>query len=158
MSTRPMAAQSTMIYGVAPRIIEMNRALSKRRSECAAIELRNGKCRLIRVTWDETASVGMLDYFYAAFEVDGRWNAEFYDSEGRAVTAHGTEGSLEFEWEQFTVGIDNSETGRCTSSKEGIQVKVLDMELDDVPPGALCQTVEERDTGIPRHWKHWRII
>ena len=132
--------------------------MSKLHSECAAIELRNGKCRVVQVWWEETSDVGALDYFHAAFEVDGRWNAEFYDAEGVSVSAFGSEGSLEFEWHSDRAGSGQPGPDREVVSSEGIEVKVFDVDADDVPPGSLCQTVEERDSGIPRHWKYWRIV
>ena len=136
----------------------MNVTMSKLHSESAAIELRSGKCRVIEVTWDETAGIGTLDYFHAAFETDGRWNAEFYDADGSAIAAHGSEETLDFEWERCSATSGKGEESQKPDSLEGIKVDVADVEFNEVPPGALCQTVDERDNGIPRHWKHWRII
>ena len=147
-----------MIFGAVPRRIRLNSDMSKLHSECAAIELRNGKCRVVQVLWEESSAVGELDYFHAAFEVDGRWNAEFYDAEGKSVSARGSEDSLEFEWHSDPAVRGHPGRDREVVSKEGIEVKVFDVDADDVPPGSLCQTVEERENGIPRHWKHWRIV
>ena len=127
-------------------------------SESAAIELRSGKCRVIQVTWDDTAGIDTLDYYHAAFEVDGRWNAEFYDIDGSAVAARGSEETLEFEWERCPAASENLEKFSKSELLDGIEVEVVDVDVDEVPLGALCQTVDERDNGIPRHWKHWRII
>ena len=136
----------------------MDATKPKSHSESAAIELRSGKCRVIQVTWDDTAGIGTLDYFHAAFEVDGRWNAEFYDTDGSAIAARGSEETLAFEWERCPAASDRLEELSKSELRDGIEVEVVDVDIDEVPLGALCQTVDERDNGIPRHWKHWRII
>ena len=127
--------------------------MTKRNTECAAVELKNGCYRLIRLIWDRKASVGTFDYYHAAVERDGRWNAEFYDETGKSVWAHGSEDSLEFEWV-----FRPTEGAERAAANDGIQVTVRDVDFDIVPTGALCQTVDERDNGIPRHWKQWRIV
>ena len=126
---------------------------TKRYSECAAIELENGRYRLIELTWNDKAEVGTFDYYHAAFELNGRWNAEFYDETGKSVWAHGSEDSLDFEWV-----FRPTEKGVCPAAVDGIEVTVRDVDFDTVPAGALCQTIGERDNGIPRHWKQWRIV
>ncbi|MEC7202994.1 MAG: hypothetical protein VXW49_04915 [Pseudomonadota bacterium] len=126
---------------------------TKRYSECAAIELENGRYRLIELAWDESADVGTFDYYHAAFELNGRWNAEFYDETGKSVWAHGSEDSLDFDWVFRPIG-----NTQCSATIAGIEVTVQDVDFDTVPAGALCQTVDERDNGIPRHWKQWRIV
>ena len=130
--------------------------MTNRSTECAAIELKNGLYRLIEVTWVNTAAEGSFDYYHAAFEQDGRWNAEFYDEAGKSIWARGTEDTLAFEWGTRQAGSagTRSDTTKC----DGIDVVVSDVAFEAVPPGALCQTVEERDNGIPRHWKKWRIV
>ena len=124
-----------------------------KRFECAAIELENGRYRLIELAWDENADVGTFDYYHAAFELNGRWNAEFYDETGNSVWAHGSEDSLDFKWM-----LRPTENTERSAAAVGIEVTVRDVDLDTVPAGALCQTVDERDKGIPRHWKQWRIV
>ena len=127
--------------------------MTKRYSECAAIELENGRYRLIELAWDEKTQVGTFDYYHAAFEPNGQWNAEFYDETGKSVWAHGSEDSLDFEWMFRPTG-----KGVGLTEVAGIEVTVRDVNFETVPAGALCQTVDERDNGIPRHWKQWRII
>ena len=126
---------------------------TKRYSECAPIELENGRYRLIELAWDESADVGTFDYYHAAFELYGLWNAEFYDETGKSVWAHGSEDSLDFDWVFWPIG-----NTQCSATIAGIEVTVQDVDFDTVPAGALCQTVDERDNGIPRHWKQWRIV
>ena len=134
-----MDAHDTMISGAAKR--KETETVTKRYSECAAIELKNGQYRLIELAWDEKAEVGTFDYYHAAFELNGRWNAEFYDETGKSVWAHGSEDSH--------LKVPNAQTAAS---------KIRDVDFDIVPTGALCQTVDERDNGIPRHWKQWRIV
>ena len=146
-----MDAHDTTISGAAKR--KESQVVIKRYFERAAIELKNGQYRLIELAWDEKAKVGTFDYFHAAFELNGRWNAEFYDETGKSVWAHGLEDSMDFEWVfRPTQGDERP------AAVEGIQVTVRDVDFNTVPAGALCQTVDERDNGIPRHWKQWRIV
>ena len=127
-----------------------------RKSECAAIEKINGMYRLIKVSWERDAAKGDFDYYHAAFELDGRWNAEFFDDQGGSVWAHGMEDTLDFEWEYGLT--QNNEIELGLGPIASVQVSVADVEYEQVPVGSLCQTVEERSEGIPRHWKKWRII
>lgn len=130
--------------------------MTDRYTECAAIERKNGLFRLIKVVCDRTAAVGTFDYYHAAFELDGRWNAEFYDEKGHTIWARGSEDTLDFEWDLHAVG--HPETNPGSLLRNAIHVSVSDVKFDDVPTGALCQTVDERANGIPRHWKKWRIV
>lgn len=130
--------------------------MTTRLSEYAALELLSGRYRLIQVSWDRNGRGGSYDYFHAAFEPDGRWNAEFYDSDGQSIWVYGTEASLDFQWEHRTGEIAKA-NGRVTGDP-GIRVDVRDVAFDEVPSGALCQTADERGDGIPRHWKKWRIV
>ena len=127
-----------------------------RQSECAAIEKINGMYRLIEVSWEKDVAKSIFDYFHAAFEIDGRWNAEFFDDLGGSVWAHGTEDTLDFHWEYGPT--PNNRVEIKLDPNASVQVMVADVEYDQVPVGSLCQTVEERSKGIPRHWKKWRII
>ncbi len=127
-----------------------------RQSECAAIEKINGIYRLIEVSWERYAAKSVFDYYHAAFELDGRWNAEFFNDHGGFIWAHGKEDTLDFEWEYGTNRNNKMELG--LGPNDSVQVLVADVEYDQVPVGSLCQTVEERSEGIPRHWKKWRII
>ena len=130
--------------------------MTKRYSECAAIELENGRYRLIELAWDEKADVGTFDYFHAAFELNGRWNAEFYDETGLSIWVYGSENTLYYDWVlQLS---DASKQQPALVPGDGIEVVIFDVNLSDVPPGTICQTVEERDDGVPRHWKNWRIV
>ena len=124
--------------------------------ECAAVELKNGFYRLIKLTWDKKAPVGTFDYYHAAVERDGRWNAEFYDETGCSIWVFGSEDTLKCEWIFQQVGVSTKQ--QSLVPKDEIRVTVSDVNLSDVPPGSLCQVVKERDDGVPRHWKNWRII
>ena len=130
--------------------------MSNRQRECAAMEKANGMYRLIEVSWERGTVKSVFDYYHAAFELDGRWNVEFFDDHGGSIWVHGTEKSLNFEWE--FVPVSNNKTVYELGSNASVQVLVTDIEYDQVPVGSLCQTVEERSKGIPRHWKKWRII
>ena len=130
--------------------------MTNRQSECAAIEKINGMYRLIEVSWERNVAKSVFDYYHAAFELDGRWNAEFFNDHGESVWAHGTEDTLVFEWEHGPSRNNKMEFGLGPNAS--VQVLVADVEYDQVPVGSLCQTVEERSEGIPRHWKKWRII
>jgi len=158
ISIRPTGALGTTTFGALrnPLPDVGDKTLIDRQSECAAIEKKNGMYRLIEASWDVDAVGGAFDYYHAAFELDGRWNAEFFDEAGKSIWARGLEDTLEFEWElrptADTVVLSN------LLLEGAIQVTVSDVEFDDVPAGALCQTVEERAHGIPRHWKKWRIL
>ena len=112
--------------------------------------------RLIEVSWERNVAKSVFDYYHAAFELDGRWNAEFFNDHGESVWAHGTEDTLVFEWEYGPSRNNKMEFGLGPNAS--VQVLVADVEYDQVPVGSLCQTVEERSEGIPRHWKKWRII
>ena len=89
----------------------------------------------------------VFDYYHAAFELDSRWNAEFFDDHGHSIWADGTEKFLDFEWE--LVPFSNNKTVNGLGSNAPVQVLVSDIEYDQVPVGSLCQTVEERSKGIP---------
>ncbi len=130
--------------------------LAKRCSECAAIELKNGYYRLIKLTWDRQTSGGTFDYYHAAVERSGRWNAEFFDETGRSIWVFGSEDSLEYDWVFRLPGASTER--RALSRKDGFEVTISDVKLSAIPLGALCQVVEERDDGVPRHWKNWRIV
>ena len=130
--------------------------VTKRPSECAAVELKNGFYRLIKLTWDRNAPVGTFDYYHAAVERDGRWNAEFYDETGRSIWVYGSEDTLEYDW-ILRPPVAPTEQPELVP-KDGIDVVISDVDFSDVPPGTICQTVEERDDGVPRHWKNWRIV
>ena len=106
--------------------------MKKRYSECAAIELENGRYRLIELAWDENADLGTFDYYHAAFELNGRWNAEFYDETGKSIWAHGFEDSLDFDWV-----LRPTEDIERPAAVVGIEVTVRDVDLDTVPAGAL---------------------
>ena len=130
--------------------------MTNRQRECAAIEKVDGMYRIIEVSWERDFVESAFDYFHAAFELDGRWNAEFFDDSGRSIWAHGIENSLEFKWDIVTTV--NNKPAYKSSSNASVQVSVTDIEYDEVPVGSLCQIVEEREKGIPRHWKKWRIV
>lgn len=131
--------------------------MTTRNSECAAVELKNGYYRLIKLFWDsKKATVGTFDYYHAAVERDGRWNAEFYDESGRSIWVYGSEDTLEYEWVVRLA--DTSAERPALGPKDGIEVVISDVNLSDVPPSAICQTVEEREDGVPRHWKSWRLV
>ena len=130
--------------------------MTKRNTECAAVELKNGSYRLVKLIWDRKAPAGTFDYYHAAVELDGLWNAEFYDESGRSIWVYGSEDTLEFEW---VVRLADPSTERSAlGPKDGFEVIVSDVDLSDVPPGSICQTVEEREDGVPRHWKNWRLV
>ena len=131
------------------------RTVSKYNSESAAIELKNGCYRLVKVTWSDNASVGTFDYYHAAFEIDGRWNAEFFDEGGKSIWVHGREETLNYDWEFHPSDIAEA---TYSSLRAGITISVSDVSLKNVPEGSLCQTVDERCNGVPRHWKSWRIV
>lgn len=130
--------------------------MTNRQRECAAIEKANGMYRLIEVSWDSGAAENSFDYYHAAFELDGRWNAEFFDDSGRSIWVHGIEDSLDFDWEIYPIA--SSKAVNKVESNASVQVSVTDVEFNRLPVGSLCQTVEERSKGIPRHWKKWRIV
>ncbi len=130
--------------------------MTGRQCESAAIEKVDGMYRLIQVSWEKDAAESVFDYYHAAFELDGRWNAEFFNDCGSAIWVYGTEDCLDFEWEIGKLSVPNS--AYESKLNETIEVLVSDIEYHDVPVGSLCQTVEERAKGIPRHWKKWRII
>ncbi len=99
--------------------------------------------------------VGTFDYYHAAFEIDGRWNAEFFDEGGKSIWVHGREETLNYDWEFHPSDIAEA---TYSSLRAGITISVSDVSLKNVPEGSLCQTVDERCNGVPRHWKSWRIV
>ena len=130
--------------------------LINRRAETAALELQNGLYRLIELSWNIMVSAGRFDYFHAAFEPDGRWNAEFYDELGRSVWASGNEDTTSVDWVFRNANqVDiSSVLGACYN----FHITVKDVEIEYLPHGSLCQTVDEREDGIPRYWKKWRLV
>jgi hypothetical protein len=130
--------------------------LTSRSTEKAALELRNGLYRLIEISWNSTAAEERFDYFHAAFEVDGRWNAEFYDEHGRSVWAYGNEDTSSADW--VFRNADQVDVPSVSSASYDFRITVKDIGIECLPDGSLCQTVEEREDGIPRYWKKWRII
>ncbi len=127
-----------------------------RLSEQAAIELKNGLYRLIDVSWERNAHGDYYDYFHAGVEPDGRWNAEFFDNNQQSIWVYGIEDTLEFSWQHRPA--DPKRRGWDTAGDPSIKIQVSDVPFKQVPSGALCQTVDERGDGIPRHWKKWRIV
>ena len=127
-----------------------------RQSERAAVELCNGLYRLVELSWTGRSTGDAFDYFHAAIETDGRWNAEFHAANGHSVWVLGSEEQEGFDWKYFTPdgALEDPEAAKA----RGIEVVIRDVEFADVPPGALCQTVDERGDGIPKHWKNWRIV
>jgi hypothetical protein len=130
--------------------------LINRRAETAALELQNGLYRLIEVSWNTTASAGRFDYFHAAFETDGRWNAEFYDELGRSVWAYGNEDTTLADW--VFQNADQASAPSISSAHCDFRITIKDVSIEFLPNGSLCQTLEERADAIPRYWKKWRIV
>ena len=129
--------------------------MTNRRAETAALELRNGLYRLIELSWNTTVSAGSFDYLHAAFEPDGRWNAEFYDELGRSVWAYGNEDTTSADW--VFRNADQTDVPSISSACCDFRITVRDLDIECLPNGSLCQAVEEREDGIPRYWKKWRI-
>jgi len=127
-----------------------------RHTEHAAVGLKNGLYRLISVSWEKDAHGDAYNYYHAAVEIDGRWNAEFYDDKKQCIWVHGTEDCTAFQWQHLTDR--QAERGWPADGDPSIRIEVTDVAFDDLPRGALCQTVEERGDGVPRYWKPWRIV
>lgn len=130
--------------------------MTKRLTEHAAIAMINGQFRLISVSWAENSYGDNYDYYHAAFERDGRWNAEFYDQNGQMIWIYGTEDTTAFDWKHDTP--HQATRGWDEDGDPTLRIEVQDVDFDAVPKGSLCQTVDERGDGIPRHWKKWRIV
>ena len=134
----------------------MDCKLASRQSEYAAVALKNGLCRLIELSWNKGTVEEDFDYFHAAFETDGSWNSEFHDSQGRSIWIFGNEESVDFDWRCYASNNELSNSDLALA--RGVEISVRDVEFESIPKGCLCQTVEERGDGIPRHWKKWRIV
>ncbi len=120
------------------------------------MELKNGLYRLVSVSWDSNGHGDNYDYYHAAVETNGRWNAEFFDSSGQSIWVYGREDETAFKWDHHTKLHDSR--GWSEKGDPSILVEVKDVVLEEVPYGALCQTLQERGEGIPKHWKSWRIV
>lgn len=131
-------------------------AMTKRLTEHASVALINGLYRVVSVSWEANEHGDNYDYYHAAVERDGRWNAEFYDQNGQMIWAYGTEDTTALNWKHDTKLA--AQRGWPENGDPSIRVTAIDVDFDNVPPGSLCQTVDERSDGIPRHWKKWRMV